>query len=146
MCDSLLVQPTSEPRSVSGHEKDEWQERQVSGKTPLTTPRPPRPPQPLFHTPPPPNPRKRCFGGRHPQALFFPNDSVEFPLWHNRIHGVPVVLRHRFDSLLAQCVKDPVLPHLRLRLQLQLGSDPWSGNSVCPQATKKEERKTQMIV
>ena len=31
----------------------------------------------------------------------------------------------------AQYVKDPVLLKLWCRLQLQLGSDPWPGNSIC---------------
>ena len=43
----------------------------------------------------------------------------------------------------AQWVKDLALPHLQLRLQLQLVSDPWPGNSIfgCRAAKKEKERK-----
>ena len=41
---------------------------------------------------------------------------------------------------LAQWIKDPVLLQLQFRLQLQLGSDPWPGNSVCCRVTKKEKK------
>ena len=38
----------------------------------------------------------------------------------------------------AQWVKDLVLPP---RLKLQLRSDPWPGNSICPGVAKKEGKK-----
>ena len=41
----------------------------------------------------------------------------------------------------AQWVKDLVLPQLQCRLPLQLGSDPWPGNSMCCRAAKKEKKK-----
>ena len=37
---------------------------------------------------------------------------------------------------LAQWVKDPALLQLQLRWHLQLGSDPWPGNSICCRASK----------
>ena len=40
----------------------------------------------------------------------------------------------------AQWVKDPALPHVNLRWGLWLGSDPWSGNSICRGAARKEKR------
>ena len=60
----------------------------------------------------------------------------EFPPWHIRIGGVLGALGCRFDP--ARWVKDLALWQLWLRLQLQLGSDPWLGNSMCPRAAKKE--------
>ena len=41
----------------------------------------------------------------------------------------------------AQGVKDPALPQLWLRLQLQLGSDPWARNSIWFGAARKEKKK-----
>ena len=41
----------------------------------------------------------------------------------------------------AQWIKDSALSQLRLRLQLQLRSDPWPGNSVCHGAAKKKKKK-----
>ena len=43
-------------------------------------------------------------------------------------------------SGLAQWVKDLVLPQLRFRLQLQLGSDPWPWSSMCHVMAKKEKK------
>ena len=40
----------------------------------------------------------------------------------------------------AQWVKDLVLLRLQCRLQLQLGSDPQPGNSICLRAAKKEKK------
>ena len=40
-----------------------------------------------------------------------------------------------------QWVKDPVLLQLRHRLQLQLGCDPWPGNSHTPQSSQKKKKK-----
>ena len=37
-------------------------------------------------------------------------------------------------------LKDPVLPQLWSRSQLQLESDPWPRNSMCCGAAKKKER------
>ena len=37
----------------------------------------------------------------------------------------------------AQWVKDPAFLQLQHRLQLQLGSDPWPGSSICHGAAKK---------
>ena len=41
--------------------------------------------------------------------------------------------------VLAQWVKDLTVPQLWLRLQLQLGSDPWPRNSVCCGALKNKK-------
>ena len=49
----------------------------------------------------------------------------EFLLWCNRIGGISGALVFRFDPQPARWVKDPVLPWLKYRLQLQLGSGPW---------------------
>ena len=38
-------------------------------------------------------------------------------------------------------LKDPALPQLRRRSQLQLGSDPWPGNSICYEVAKKKKKK-----
>ena len=46
----------------------------------------------------------------------------------------------------AQGVKDPALPQLWLRLQLQLGSDPWARNSIWFGAARKEKKKNQIIM
>ena len=37
-------------------------------------------------------------------------------------------------------LKDPALPQLLHRSQLQLGSDPWPGNSVCQAMAIKEKK------
>ena len=42
-----------------------------------------------------------------------------------------------------QCVKDQVLPQMRLRWQLQLGSDPWPRSSICHGAAKNEKKKKE---
>ena len=44
-----------------------------------------------------------------------------------------------------QWVKDLVLPQLRLRSLLQLGSDPWPGNSICHRAAKTEKEKKKLF-
>ena len=59
-------------------------------------------------------------------------------LWDNGIRSILEALGHRFDPWQAQWVKDPAL--LRLRSPLQLGSDPWSGNSLCHRAAKKKKK------
>ena len=41
----------------------------------------------------------------------------------------------------AQRVKDLALPQLLFRLQLQLKSDSWPGNSICGRAAKKKKKK-----
>ena len=41
----------------------------------------------------------------------------------------------------ARWVKDPALSHLQLRSRLQLGSDPWPGDSIYHGAGKNEEKK-----
>lgn len=53
---------------------------------------------------------------------------------------------------MSQWVEHLALPQLRLRLQLQLGSVSWPGNSVCGEAKKKkkkdragEKKETQRI-
>ena len=43
-----------------------------------------------------------------------------------------------------RCVKHPALLQLQCRSQLQLGSDPWPGNSICLGMAEKE--KTIVIV
>ena len=40
---------------------------------------------------------------------------------------------------LAEWVKDPALPKHQLKLQLRLGFDPWSGNSICSGAAKAKQ-------
>ena len=42
---------------------------------------------------------------------------------------------------LTQWVKDPALPQLWLRSQLQLGSDPWPRNSICLWGGQKRKKK-----
>ena len=42
---------------------------------------------------------------------------------------------------LAQWVKDPALPKLRLRSRLWLGSDPWPRNSTCLRVAKKKKKR-----
>ena len=44
----------------------------------------------------------------------------------------------------AQWIKDPVLPQLQPRLQLQLGSDPWLSSFHVPQGSQKG--KTKMVL
>lgn len=39
--------------------------------------------------------------------------------------------------------KDLALPQLGHRLQLQLKSDPWPGNPMCPTAAEKEKKSTK---
>ena len=70
--------------------------------------------------------------------------SVEFPLWHSKIGGILGALGCQLHLSLAQWVKDPVLPQLHLRSQLQLGSDPWPGNSICHRAAKKKKKKKNL--
>ena len=38
-------------------------------------------------------------------------------------------------------LKDPALPQLQHRLKLQLGSDPWLGNSTCCGVATKRKKK-----
>ena len=45
----------------------------------------------------------------------------------------------------AEWVKDPESPQLRLRLQLQLRSDPWPENSMCHGAVKKKKKKKNVL-
>ena len=52
----------------------------------------------------------------------------------------------RFDSCLAQWVRDPALLHLWRRLQLQLGSDPWPGNTIFQKAAKKQELASLFVI
>ena len=52
----------------------------------------------------------------------------------------------RFDGGLAQWVKDPVLPQLQLRSQLQLRFDPCHRNSICHRVSIKEKRKKKVCV
>ena len=67
--------------------------------------------------------------------------SREFPLWHKGIGSILGALECRFNPSPAQWVKDPALLQLRLRLRLQLGSDPWPGSSICQGAAKNEKEK-----
>ena len=53
-----------------------------------------------------------------------PGMQIQFPAWHSGF-------------------KDPGLLQLWHRLQLQLGSDPWPGNSLCCRAAKKEKKKKE---
>ena len=59
------------------------------------------------------------------------------PLWHNGVSGVSGALGRRFHLWPAQWVKDPTLPKLWHSSQLQFGSDPWPGISICHWVTKK---------
>ena len=63
----------------------------------------------------------------------------EFLLWHNQTGNVLGALGHRCDTRLAQWVKDPVLPQLWLRSQLQLRSHPGLGTSCAVGQSKKEK-------
>ena len=46
-----------------------------------------------------------------------------------------------WDTGLITVVKDLALLQLRLRSQLQLGSDPWPENSICCMEAKKEKEE-----
>ena len=68
--------------------------------------------------------------------------KTDFLSWHNRTGSVS---EHQDTGLipsLAQWVQDPSLLQLQYRSQLWLGSDPWSGNSMCCEAAKKERKKS----
>ena len=45
----------------------------------------------------------------------------------------------------AQCVEDSVLSQLQLRLQLQVGSDPLPGNSICLRVAKSGKNKMKFL-
>ena len=64
----------------------------------------------------------------------------EFPPWHNRVCSLEIWDAGLMPSL-ARWVRDPALPQLQQRLQLQLGSDPWPGNSVGSRAAKKGKKE-----
>ena len=55
-----------------------------------------------------------------------------------RISGVLGALGRRFDPSPAQWVKDPALPQLWLRSELQLGSDPWPQELRMPRGGQKK--------
>ena len=61
-------------------------------------------------------------------------DFWSFCWWHLGNPGSEV-------RSLAQWVKDPALPKLRLKLWLWLGSDPWPGNSMCGGVAKNEKKR-----
>ena len=44
---------------------------------------------------------------------------------------------------LAQRVRDPALPRMWLRSQVQLGYDPWYGNSICYRVAKNEKERKE---
>ena len=72
----------------------------------------------------------------------------EFLLWCNGISSISGTLGCRFDPWPGTRGKDAALPQLWCRLQLQLGSDPWPGNSICLRVAKKvegEKKKRQKI-
>ena len=58
-------------------------------------------------------------------------DISEFLLWHNRIGGFCIARTQVWSPDWYSGLKDPVLPNLWSRLQLQLRSDPWPGSSTC---------------
>ena len=62
-----------------------------------------------------------------------------------RICSILGALRCRFTPRSAQRVKDPVLPQLQLRPQLQDRSCPWPRNSICCGAAKNEKKKRLAI-
>ena len=64
-----------------------------------------------------------------------------FPLWGNSIGSILGALGCRFNPWLAQWVRHLALLELWLGSQLQLGSDPWPGNSICHGVAKKGKRK-----
>ena len=76
--------------------------------------------------------------------LVLKNPQAKFPLWHNRIGSILGVLDTGSTPSPAQRVKDPVLPQLQLRLQLQLRSDPWPRSSIHGGAAKKEKEKKKI--
>ena len=66
---------------------------------------------------------------------------LELPCWPNRIGNILEALGCRFNPWPAQWVKDPALLLLWHRLQWQLGSYPWPGNSICHQGLEGLKRK-----
>ena len=62
-----------------------------------------------------------------------------FPPWRSGMGGVSAVPERRFDPQPGQWIKDPEVLQLQLRLKLQLGSDPWPGNSICRGAAKNKK-------
>ena len=71
---------------------------------------------------------------------------MQFPLRRNRIGGISAVMGWRFEPLAQHSgFKDPGLSWLWHSWQLQLGSDPWPGNSIYCRAAKKEKKKKTKI-
>ena len=69
-----------------------------------------------------------------------------FPLWHKGIDWWQhCSARTRIPSL-ASRLKDLAWPQLQHTSQLQLGSNPWPGNSICCRAAKKEKENRTMYV
>ena len=62
---------------------------------------------------------------------------MEFPLWHNRTY---VQFPDQHSRL-----KHPALLQLWHRSHLQLGSDPWPGNSICRGAVEKGKKNPQIL-
>ena len=60
---------------------------------------------------------------------------AQFDQWHLWSTGTQVQSPAQHSGL-----KDPGLLQLQHRLQLQLGSDPWPGNSICCRVAKKERK------
>ena len=72
-----------------------------------------------------------------PQGVGTLSTTPGNPVWLNGISSILGALGRRFDPR-PSTVKDLALLQLQLRLQLQLGSDPWPRSSICLGAKKKK--------
>ena len=88
------------------------------------------------------NPQSPIQETLHFSSCFLNIYTLKNYIWSYRCGtiGLAVTWEHENVGLIpgpAQWVKDPALPQLWLRSQLQLGSDPWPRNSTCHGAAQK---------
>ena len=69
------------------------------------------------------------------------NVFLEFLLWVNMTGSFFCSPGGWFNPSRHSGLKDPALSQLQRGLQLQLGSDPWPGNSIWHGAAKKGKKK-----
>ena len=67
--------------------------------------------------------------------------QLELLLWCNGISGVSSAPGCRSNPILAQWLKDLVLPRLWVKSQMLLRSDPWRLNSLCCGVANKEKKR-----